>query len=187
MIDKRYRKEGNAEMTAGAVVTLVVGVGVAVLVLIFVGTLGGRAFTLSESGIKEIDSLTITENITSAGARVATLSNVPVIENSVNIYNGTIGTNLMPTSNFTVNTATGVVTFNDLVYNGTEFNATYAQSTGGVRDSVINSIQSSFDALEQTGSYMPIIVLAIVISMVLGLILTMGLFGRGRMGGGSAL
>ena len=45
---------------------------------------------------------------------------------------------------------------------------------------------SGFDALEQTGSYMPIIVLAVIIALVLSLVL--GFSGMvGGYGGGSAL
>ena len=95
----------------GAVIQLITGVGVAVLVLIFVGTLGGQTYQLTES---KIDAIT-----------------------------------------------------NDTV-----------------RESVKNGIISGFDALEQTGSYLPIIVLAVVIALVLYLVLGMTDVNRG---GGSAL
>jgi len=88
------------------------GVGVAVLILIFVGTLGGQTYNLVE------DDITAITNVT-------------------------------------------------------------------VRNAVGQSIVSGFEALEQTGSYLPIIVLAIVIAVVLALVIGFG--GIGRTGGSSAL
>ena len=58
-----------------------------------------------------------------------------------------------------------------------------------IRDSITGSIGSSFDALNQTGNYLPIIVLAVVISLVLALVLSFTAFGGNSIGGrgGSAL
>jgi len=107
-----YRKSGQMGGAVGAVIQLITGVGVAVLVLIFVGSLGGQTYQLVEPDI-------------------------------------------------------------DAITNGT------------VRDSVKNGIISGFDALEQTGSYLPIIVLAVVIALVLFLVL--GMTGTAGGNGGSAL
>jgi hypothetical protein len=108
-----YHKKGQVQNAVGAIITLIVGVGVAVLVLIFVGSLGGQSFNLVEEDIDDITSTTVS-------------------------------------------------------------------------DSVKNGIISGFEALEQTGDYMPIIVLAVVISLVLMLILGFTAFG-GMAGRGSAL
>lgn len=107
-----YKKEGYAGAAVGSIITLIVGVGVSVLVLIFVGSLGGQTYELVEADITAIT-------------------------------NGTI--------------------------------------EGNVR----NSIASGFEALEQTGNYLPIIVLAVVISLVLALVLSFGM--GGQAGRGSAL
>lgn len=107
-----YEVEGQSAGAVGAIITLIVGVGVAVLVLIFVGVLGGQTFELSEA---KIDAITNTT----------------------------------------------------------------------VKDSVKVSIISGFDALEQTGSYLPIIVLAVVIAIVLALVLGFTAFGQMGRGGGA--
>jgi hypothetical protein len=107
-----YLREGQAGNAVGAIITLIVGVGVSVLVLIFVGSLGGQTFQLVEADIDAITNTTIKNHI-----------------------------------------------------------------KGG--------IVSGFDALEQTGDYLPIIVLAVVISLVLVLVLSFG--GVGGAGRGSAL
>ena len=53
-----YEKKGQSG-AVGAIITLVVGMGVAVLLLIFVGTLGGQTFQLTESKIDAITNTTI--------------------------------------------------------------------------------------------------------------------------------
>ena len=115
MDKKLYEKKG--QMAAGAVsamITLIVGVGVAVLVLIFVGALGGQTYNLVEPDIDAINDTTI-------------------------------------------------------------------------RESVRASITSGFTALEQTGSYLPLIVLAVVIALVLVLVLSFTAFAPGAGGRGGAL
>ena len=105
-----YKKAGQTQGAVGAVISLIVGVGVAVLVLIFVGVLGGQAYELSEDDIDDITNTTIKTHIK-------------------------------------------------------------------------NSIISGFEALEDTGDYLPLIVLGIIIFLVLGLVLGMTALGGGSAGG----
>jgi hypothetical protein len=107
---KLYEEKGQAAGAVGAIITLIVGVGVSVMVLIFIGALGGQTYNLVEPDIDAINDTTI-------------------------------------------------------------------------KTSVKNGITSGFEALEQTGDYLPIIVLAVVISLVLFLVLGFTSFG-GAMGGG---
>ena len=110
---KTFKKKGQAAGAVGAIITLIVGVGVSVLVLIFVGSLGGQTYELVEDDIDAINNTNISSSIKS-------------------------------------------------------------------------SIASGFSALEQTGDFLPIIVLAVVISLVLALVLSFtALGGQGR--GGTAL
>jgi hypothetical protein len=109
-----YKSEGQmAGGAVGAIIQLVVGVGVATLVLIFVGTLGGQTYNLTEDKINNISDETIKANIQ-------------------------------------------------------------------------NSIKASFASLEDVADYLPIIILAVVISLVMFLVLGFTAFG-GMGGRGSAL
>lgn len=110
---KAFEVEGAVDGAVGAVIMLIVGVGVSVLVLIFVGALGGQTYELVEDDIDAITNTTVQAHVK-------------------------------------------------------------------------NSIISGFAALEQTGNYLPIIVLAIVISLVMMLVLGFTAFG-GAGGRGSAL
>lgn len=50
-----------------------------------------------------------------------------------------------------------------------------------IQTSVKNSITSGFEALEQTGNYLPLLVLAVITALVIGLVLSFGAFtGGGR-------
>lgn len=112
-----YEEKGQVAGAVGATIQLIVGVGVAVLVLIFVGALGGQTYNLVEPQITAITNTTI-------------------------------------------------------------------------RNSVNNAIIAGFSALEQTGTYLPIIVLAVVIFLVLVLVLgftTLGNFAGQGGGRGSVL
>ena len=107
-----YEREGQVQGAVSNIIFLIVGIGVAVLILIFVGVLAGQTYNLTESQIDNISDATI-------------------------------------------------------------------------QASVKNSIISGFSALEQTGTFLPIIVLAVVIALVLSLILGFLAFGNlGGMGGG---
>jgi hypothetical protein len=108
-----YEEKGQSTSAVGAIITLVVGIGVAVLVQIFVGALGGQTYNLVEDDIDNISDTVIRGHVDSA-------------------------------------------------------------------------ITSSFEALETTGDYMPVIVLAVVISIVLALVLGFGAVG-GSGGRGMAL
>lgn len=103
--EKLYKKRGQLGAT-GALIGLIVGVGVATLVLIFVGALGGQTYNLVEPDIDNISDATI-------------------------------------------------------------------------KASVKAGITSAFEAQEQTGSYMPIIVLAVVIGLVLTIVLGLGGMAQG--------
>jgi len=107
---KAYKKKGNVGGAVGAMITLIVGVGVSILVMVFVGALGGQTYNLVEEDIDNISDATIKDNVKSG-------------------------------------------------------------------------IKSSFEALEQTGDYLPIIVLAVVIALVLFLVLGFTSFAPGNRGG----
>ncbi len=108
---KPYELEGQAGVAIGDIITLIVGIGVSVLILIFIGVLGGQTYNLVE---EDLDAIT----------------------------NSTI------------------------------------------RNSVKNGIISSFSALETTGDFLPIIVLAVIIAIVLSLVLGFTQLGGGSLGGG---
>lgn len=109
-----YEKSGSVAENVGAIVTLIIGVGVATLVLIFVGVLGGQVYQQTAADIEAINAT------------------------------------------------------NPTVYNYTN-----------------NAIVSGFKSLQITGNYMPIIILAVIIFIVLGLVTNLG--GGGRQPGSSAL
>ena len=61
--------------------------------------------------------------------------------------------------------------------------AAYTWGEVAIRNSVKGSAVAGFAALEQTGEFLPLIVLAIVITLALGLILSFTVVGAGGFGG----
>ncbi len=62
-----------------------------------------------------------------------------------------------------------------------------AISDAGVRGNITAAVQNGFVAQNQTASYLPLIVLGAVISLVLAMVLGIGSIAGGSTGGGSAL
>lgn len=54
-----------------------------------------------------------------------------------------------------------------------------------IKASVKGAITSGFEALEQTGNYLPLLVLAVITALIIGLVLSFGSFSTG--GNGSVL
>jgi len=105
-----YEEEGFVQQNVMAIVTLIVGVAIGTIVIIFAGSLGGQTYATVESDINALNNSTI---------------------------------------------------------------------KGYIQDGIV----SGFKALAQTGGYMPLIVLGVVIFLVLSMILGLGFF-TGGFGGG---
>ena len=101
-----YKKKGQAAGAVGAIISLVMGVAVATLLMIFTGALGGQTYNLVEPDIDNI-------------------------------------------------------------------------SDAAIKASIKAGITSGFEAQEQVGNYLPIVVLAVIVFLVLGLVLSMGGIGNG--------
>ena len=177
---KGKKKKGYADNAIGNMLTLIIGVGVAVLVLIFVGVLGGQTYTVNERNLEDIGGTVTDEQIT-------VVYNTQYELNYDAINTGTLtiefaNATVIGLNNFTIDYAYGYITPINAVLVGS-MNATYTHGSPDIKTSVKRGIVSGFTALEQTGSYLPIIVLAIIIALVLSLILGMGGiggFGQGR-------
>lgn len=174
-------KKGQIETSVSSIITLIIGVGVAVLVLIFVGVLGGQTYNLTEDQINSIGNTTmINDSFLAINNTAVNLTHQLIHEGSLSIQNATIEIGL---GNFTVDYTLGQVTLINNATNGTWHNATYNYGDLTIQESIQNSITSGFSALEQTGTFMPVIVLAVVIAIVLGLVLGFLTFGTRGMGG----
>lgn len=52
-----------------------------------------------------------------------------------------------------------------------------------IKESVKSSVVSGFEALEQTGGYLPLIVLAVITALIIGIVLSFGGLSQGARGG----
>ena len=115
MDEKHFEKTGDVGNQVGMVIQLIVGVGVAALVLIFVGTMGGQTYNMVEGDICLLETNSALDTYCPDGI-----------------------------------------------------------SDGNIQASIKSGITSGFEALETSGDYLPLIVLAVVISIVLALVIGMG-------------
>jgi len=182
-----YRKKGQVGEAVNSIIVLIVGVGVSVLVLIFVGALGGQTYNLVESDINSIGNTSATNQAFIGNNLTAqSLGHADIHTGSLTIFNASQSFEL---GNFTIDYSGGTALLTgDTTLNGSTLSANYTWGSNDIQTSIKNGIKSGFTALERTGGYLPLIVLAVVISLVLVLILGMTALTTGGMrGGGSVL
>jgi hypothetical protein len=191
-----YHKKGQTQGAVGAVIGLIIGIGVAVLVLVFIGVLSGQAYNITEDKLDEIGNNIVTaENVgfltnTSGVQNSLSFNHYNVQEGTLKIYNTSAPNTEWGLTNFSISYADkGSISFfpawdNDSagLVNNTEISANYTWGNDQIRTSIDNAIISGFSALEDTGSYLPLIVLGIVIFLVLSLVLGISALAQG--GGG---
>jgi hypothetical protein len=172
----------------GAIISLIVGVGVATLVIIFVSVLAGQTYEQVEPDLDTVGIATV--GPTTAIRMTYDTQNTHLQWFTVpEAYtNGTLtfyanGTSLTQ-AKFRLHADNHTVRCVDATYNKTDVNCHYTYDNATMRNYVKTGVIGAFAGLSQTGQYLPIIVLAVVITLVLGLIMGM-VFKRGDNGGGS--
>jgi hypothetical protein len=170
----------------GSIIALITGIGISLMVLIFIGVLAGNTYQLTETNIDAIgNNVVINETFTPLNNTESQLAHKSIQEGTLIVINSTTEQTLS-LSNFTITYDDGILKLTHVKYNNTELKASYTWGSVAVRSGVKGSITSGFSALETTGDYLPIIVLAIVISIVLSMVLGLTAF-KGGNGGGTAL
>lgn len=163
----------NQNKEIGTIITLITGVGIVAMVLILIVTLGGSTYNLIEEDIDGIGAASASGTFTALNTSWVYLDNSLIQLDTLTIVNATSVSTL---ANFSVNRTTGMVllTSGDAVYNNTlmTYGYTYDTSTqsADVREGSQDGIVSAFRALSSTGNYLPIIVLSIIITIVIGMI-----------------
>jgi len=190
METKNYSEKGQVNESVSGIVTLIIGVGVAVLILIFIGVLGGQTYNLTEADLDEIANNEIAaESFTPLNNTKILLAHKSIQEGTLKLENST--SIQIALSNFTIDYENGALTLKTtsrIGLNNSVMTANYTWGAQEVRNSAKNSIISGFEALETTGSYLPIIVLAVIIALVLAMVIGFTAFGVTRGGsGGQAL
>lgn len=175
----QYSKKGNINNAVNSIIMLITGVGVAVLVFIFVGTLGGQSYQMVESKIDALTGNSYDTQFTALNS-TAVFVHKNVVSGTLSLENATGKVHGL--NNFDINYATGMFTLKNNTINNTVVNATFQYGNPEMQSAIKNSIVSGFNGLEQTGSYLPMIVLAVTIALVLALVLGMG---GGSSGGNS--
>lgn len=166
--------QGQTAAAIMSVIFLIAGFAVAGLLFTFTQVLGGQTYNLVESDIDEITSFTSDNETFRAtnGTWVLAINNTASVR-SIVILNGTDWSDV--TTNFTVNTTTGRVLLTWVmdtdVLNNSICWVTYEYDDETIKNAIKAGILSNFEAQQQIGDYMPIIALAIIITIVIGLII----------------
>lgn len=173
--------------TVSNVIAMIVGVGVAILVLIFVGSLGGQSYQMQESNIEAIANNNITgESETMLNDTTMVLNHRFIQEGTLWFYNGS-GVAGYRWSEGNVSMDYDAGTFTQItggsIHNNTPITVTYMWGAVDVRNSIKDSVVSSFSSLDMIGNYLPIIVLAVVIALVLSLVLGFTMLAKPGQGG----
>jgi len=181
----------DTKESIGSMFNLIVGVGIAVLVLIFMGVFGGQTYNLIEEDLNSIgNNVIVGEGFLADNSTETSLDHSFIQEGTLVIVNDSAGKPFeVSNTNFTIDYNAGRLQLNPSspYLNATDMNANYTWGAKEVRTSVQDGIVSSFDALKQTGDYLPIVVLALIIAFVLVLVLGFTTLGGKQSGGNTAL
>jgi flagellar basal body-associated protein FliL len=177
-------EKNGAKGAIGSIILLIMGVSVATILLIFGSSLSGEVYNTVESDINSIGLTPTSTTFIAVNGTTNNLGQVNISSGTLVIKNGTVTVGL---SNFTVDYSAGNVTLTNFAYNGTNLSATYSYYSNTIRYDVQQAIVYGFDSIKTTGQYMPLIILAVVIALVLGLIISFMYFGGNKKGGSGGM
>jgi hypothetical protein len=172
----------GSQSTVGLIILLIIGVAVGTMVIIFVGVLGGTVYQETEGDLDSMVGTVANSSITLLNNTAVALPFDDVVQGTVVWYNGSIDSTTWLSNNVTINNDLGTATLitNNGSINNTAVNISYSWGNYTIRDNIKNSIVSGFKALNVTGGYLPIVVLAVIILLVLGLVMGFSGAGAGR-------
>lgn len=189
-------KKNKKAQVSNSIVPLVVGVCVAILVLIFVSSIGGQVWETVEDDVSTLGQTTA-ETRTQQNLSSSVSLDTDILDDTVVLTaNGSTTISGSSIDNyFKVDYNTGTIYCNNSASAGSAgsmntsyYNITYEYYNYTIRNSIVDSAVNSFTALEDTASYTPLIVLATIIGLVMVIILSNGFIGGGSVGGkGNAL
>jgi hypothetical protein len=172
-----YHKEGAMDMATGAVVPLIVGIGVSVMVIILVGALGGKTYNVVEPSINEIYGNQAMESFTASNASYTNLDFTQIVNSTFKVSNGSSSVAIAHT-NYTLDPTTGSFILSpksqyvDTL--GGELYANYTYGDIDIKNSIDDAIGGGFQALSDLGDLLPLIVLAFVMGLVLFMVVGLG-------------
>ena len=174
--ESKYMLSGETTMaTVGAVIALIVGVSIATLVMTFTGSLSGQTYNLVEPDLNTLTSSHSDYLFTAVNSTAVTVYD-DIVSGTLSVTNRT-GTSIALT-NFNIDYDLGTLYLKNNSLNNKVLNATFQAGDPVAQGHIQRAIISGFEAQEQTGNYLPLIVLAVVIFMLLGLVLGMQVLGN---------
>lgn len=189
--------ERQTNLAIMSVILLIVGFAVAGLLYTFTTVLSGQTYNIVEDDLDSITSYTVTDSndtITLVNGTWNALGNSSISPSNYNAYVAANATSVK--SLVTWNLTDGTIFLDNTttwVANGTSVYSVYTYDDGTILAAIKSGILSNFEAQQQIGDYVPIIALAIIITIIIGLIMggiasrfmtpTMGFGQQGGYGG----
>lgn len=168
------------------ILPLIMAVGVGVLLLILLTSLGGVVYDNVDDDLNSIGANLVTDelhNITANNTEFALLNGF-VLEDTITAYDFTNSTDVTITESYVFRDDKYLTLVNESLKNAdVKFNYTYGLKD--VRDRALDTLTYGFDANKLTAQYIPLLVLALIIVVVVGAVIGMSYMGRGGMGGGA--
>jgi hypothetical protein len=164
-----YKKIGQITDSVNAIIVLIIGVGVATLVLIFVSVLGGTTYSMSSSMMTPMGG-TVSNETWNSGSAITAGTNYTIANNPITGMIGLANSTVICNSNNVTWNSSYVTLVAGYCATGKAYNISYYYGDYNAYNNVTAAIRSGFTSLNTVGGYMPIIVLAVIIFVVLSLV-----------------
>ena len=154
------------------IIGLIIAIGIGTTALIFMTTISGTVYDLTEDDINSIATNEVkSDSFIASNLSKANLDHSFVQTGTLTVKNGTANGNEVGLGNFTIDYGSGTVLLKTTAtygtYNGSTMYANYTWGIAEIRSHITDSVLSGFEAQEKTAKFMPLIILAIVIAIVL--------------------
>ena len=164
-----------------SIILLIVGIGICSTILIFVSVLSGDVYQTTSPQINSLSTDFVNE--TSGNISFTLVPYVYTASNN-NIYPGTetlkiwnktagYGTLVLGTNYTVLSYPNGQFTITDIALRNNSYiylNISYTTGNPVIEGNITSAIINTFVAINYTGGYLPLIVLALVIIMILGMV-----------------
>lgn len=166
--------QNNTAAAVFTVILLILGFAIAGLLYTFTSVLTGETYEIVEDDLDAISSYT-SANTSFVASNTTWVTIRPLLRSGeVALYNTSTYTD--NTTDFSVNYTTGKVLLtlevsSESTLHQTTMRAVYQYDDETIKNAVKGGILSNFEAQQEIGSYLPIVALAIIITIVISLII----------------
>jgi len=172
----------------GMILSIVLVGGLASILTVFMASLSGQVYETTQEDIASIGSETAgSEQFRANNVTATQLTRTRLNNGSLSLVN--INGTAVALANFTVNYSTGTILLGTggSAYNNTLINASYTYDNSTIRGYVNGAVVSAFSAQQKGASYIPLLILAGIVVVVVGAVLSISSLATGSRGNGGSV